>query len=400
MNHKSSRGLWLLPVVVLAFSNLICSQTAVSPETVTAASESALTQSPDAIDLLHKANNHGVSFQGVLVYDWSKGLDSDQDSGAGFGRYSFDLSMSLDGRKALGWEGSAGFVRLKHHINHFGETYDGAAQIFSNIDAPSRTTLYELWLEQRLLSNKLRFKAGKIDANTEFASVPTAGDFLNSSMGFSPTIVAFPTYPQPKMGFGAFVHPTANYGVGFGVFQTAGMGTLSILEPGFSWNIGGGERPGRMSLGYWRLDGTLLRLDATPISATQGFYSVVEQSGWRHPWLGKDGERRLSTFFQFGSAENQASAFTHHFGGGAVVQQLFHKRSQDSIGIAATWVNFSSAPAAGFDLDGELALESYYKATITKHIALVQDFQFLHHPGGVLTNRDCPMITPRMVISF
>jgi len=30
----------------------------------------------------------------------------------------------------------------------------------------------------------------------------------------------------------------------------------------------------------------------------------------------------------------------------------------------------------------------------------VQDFQFLHHPGGLRANRDCPVITPRLVVSF
>ena len=110
----------------------------------------------------------------------------------------------LDGEKGFGGKGTSGFLRLKHHLNHFGEDEAGPAQGFSNIDAPSRTTLYEAWMEQRLFSDRLRVKAGKIDANSEFAAVPTAGDFLNSSMGFSPTIVGFPSYPLPKAGYQCF----------------------------------------------------------------------------------------------------------------------------------------------------------------------------------------------------
>jgi hypothetical protein len=67
-------------------------------------------------------NDHGLSFQGVLVYDWSKTLADNQDSSGGFGRYSFDLSMPVDGKKLFGLNGSAGLVRLKHHLNNFGET--------------------------------------------------------------------------------------------------------------------------------------------------------------------------------------------------------------------------------------------------------------------------------------
>jgi carbohydrate-selective porin OprB len=94
------------------------------------------------------------------------------------------------------------------------------------------------------------------------------------------------------------------------------------------------------------------------------------------------------------------SSIERHIGAGTVVQGIVPKRSQDSIGIATTWVRFSSQPAAAFDLPTELILESYYKIAITKHLSLVQDFQFVHHPGGLRSNPDCPILTPRLVITF
>ena len=48
---------------------------------------------------LGELNDHGVSFQGMLVYDWSKALLADADSAGGFGRYSFDLWMPVDGNR-------------------------------------------------------------------------------------------------------------------------------------------------------------------------------------------------------------------------------------------------------------------------------------------------------------
>ena len=112
------------------------------------------------------------------------------------------------------------------------------------------------------------------------------------------------------------------------------------------------------------------------------------------------GERRLSTFLQLGSAENQINAITRHAGGGGVLQQPFHGRPQDSIGVAGTWVHFSSAPQAGFSWTGELAAEAYYKATLSSHVAIVQDFQFVHHPGGRKEQGDAAVITPRLLLSF
>ena len=394
------RTLGIGQALLLAFSYFTFAQEVKSstPETSHKNGLQRLVSEPR--EILHGLNERGISFQGLLVYDWSKEFGYDQDPPSGFGRYSFDLSMPVDGKKAFGLEGSAGFVRLKHHMRQFGDTYEGAAQLYSNIDGSSRTTLYEIWFEQKLLAKKLRLKGGKIDANTEFATVQSAADFLNSSMGYSPTIMAFPTYPEPKLGMNAFVQPTADYGLGLGIFQTAGTGTLMIIEPGHNWNIGQGEHPGRVSVGYWRLNGQVERFNGDKQGGTQGFYAVVEQSGWKHPWLGEHGERKLSTFVQYGHARGEVSPFTHHVGGGGVLQAPFRKRSQDAIGIAATWVRFSTDPDAGVELGSELALEAYYKATINKHIALVQDFQFLHHPGGMRANVDCPVITPRLVVSF
>lgn len=390
----------LLEVVLLAVPHLGFSQATEFLSSTFSAKDANSDPISLSRALFHGLNERGFSCQGLLVYDWSEELQGAPDSEGGFGRYSFDLSMPVDGRKAFGLEGSSGLVRLKHHMRQFGDADDGAAQVFSNIDARSRTTLYEMWFEQRLFSNKLRLKGGKIDANTEFAAVQTAGDFLNSSMGYSPTIMAFPTYPEPKLGITAFLRPTTNNGLSLGAFQTAGMGTLTIIEPARNWNLGRAEHPGRVTVGYWRLNGRVEQFEGGTADGTEGVYAVVEQSGWRYPWIGPEGQRKLATFLQVGYAEGQVSPITRHIGGGAVLQAPFGKRSQDAIGVAATAVRFSSSPGAGFEWDGELVFEGYYKATLGKHVALVQDFQFLHHPGGLRANRDCPVVTPRLVFSF
>jgi porin len=395
VNLGALRIVLLSQAVWLASSYLAFAQE-IEPSTQDPSSKAQIALASKPREIFYGLNEHGISFQGLVVYDWSKEFHHDEEPAIGFGRHSFDLSMPVDGQKAFGLTGSAGLVRLKQHMREFGETCAGAAQLYSNIDAGPRTALYEMWFEQRLLSSKLRLKGGKIDANSEFAAVQTSADFLNSSMGYSPTIMAFPTYPEPKLGMNVFIHPTTNNGMGLGVFQTAGAGALAIVEPSHNWNLGQREHSGRVGVGYWRLSGPMVRFDGGKESGTQGFYTVLEQSGR----LGNRGERQLATFFQFGHADGQVSPFALHLGGGAVLQAPFSKRSHDAIGIAATWVRFSSHAGAGFDLPSELVLEGYYRATINKHLSLVQDFQFLHHPGGLRADQDCPVITPRFVISF
>lgn len=349
--------------------------------------------------ILQDLAQRGVSFQGMFVNDWSKGTNSAETASTGFGRYSFDLSMTLDGEKLLGSNGTTGFIRLKQHMEEFGATHDGAAQLYSNIDAPSRTMLYELWLEQKLLDGKLRLKGGKIDANTEFAVVQNAGDFLNSSMGYSPTIMDFPTYPAPKLGLNAFLSPTKNNRLNLGIFQTSGKGTLTLVEPGRSWTLPHSDLEGHINVGYWRRDGEIPGFDGGMSSVTQGYYAVLEQTAW-HSAAGGEAERRLAGFLQFGRSDGRLNSFTHHLGGGAVLQAPLVHRPHDSLGVGATWVRFSSQPQAGFEIPAELVLESYYKLVLTRNLALVQDFQFLHNPGGMMANPDYPVITPRVVFSF
>jgi len=339
-------------------------------------------------------SDRGISPGATMIYDWSKSIDG-QDSGTGFGRQLLDAGLAFDGKKLWGITGSAGMVRLRSHGESFGDDWAHEEQIVSNIDASPRTTLYEAWIEQRLLADKLRLKAGKIDANTEFAVVTTASDFLNSSMGYSPTIVAFPSYPEPKPGFNAFVHTTATSAFGWGMFETTTGGTLMIFEPSKTWHVGQTEKQGRISGGYWRLGGNVARFGGGTSAGTQGFYSVLEQVIWRN-----SDTRCVSTFFQFGAADGQVSPFERHFSAGAVLQGLFRRRLHDSIGIAGTWVRSSSAPDKDLDAPSELIFESYYKVALSSHLSLVQDFQFIHHPDGLRSYPDCPILTPRLVASF
>ena len=341
---------------------------------------------------------YGISFHGALVHDWSKDLNDSVGMASGFGRLSFDLSATVNGKRTFNLGGNTILVRLKQHVEEFGATGDGAAQLYSNIDGPSRTTLFEIWTEQRAFGEKLRFKAGKIDANTEFATVQGAGDFLNSSMGYSPTILAFPTYPEPQPGVNLFVRPGNNYSLGAGVFRGTGGGVLSVVEPGATWSAGQTDLAGRAAFGYWRLGKTIDCFDGEVASSSQGFYTVLEQAVWKSSSSGS--LRSLSSFFQFGRADGNVSPFTQHIGGGIVLQAPLSGRAHDSLGIGVTRVGFSSQPGAHFDHNAETILESYYKVAITKHLSLVQDFQFLHHPGGLRSHLDCPVITPRLVASF
>jgi carbohydrate-selective porin OprB len=348
--------------------------------------------------LLTRLQDRGISFQVNLVQDWSKLLRRDEDAESGYGRYSLDLLAKVDTGKLFGLKGSEGAVRLKNHMEEFGWTCANAAQVYSNIDAPPRTTLYEMWLEQREWSDRLRIKAGKIDANTEFAVVETGGDFLNSSMGYSPTVMLFPTYPEPQPGARITFQVAPGYEVRGGIFRTISHEALWLLEPGHRWAIGQSELGGRASFGYWRIQGPVDRFDGARNSATQGYYAVAEQALWAGQTAARGGQRQLSVFLQGGYADGDVNAFIRHAGLGAALSAPWLRRKDDAVGMASSWTRFSRSALAGFENPAELVWETYYKMSFSRHFALVHDLQYLHDPGG--KKADFFVFTPRFTLAF
>jgi len=121
-------------------------------------------------------------------------------------RHLLKFSLTLQS-KQLGWQDGRFFAVAHSHGGRDGAIYADTFQGISNIDSSNRTHLYEMWFEQNLFGKKMRIKAGKVDANTEFAFVENALDFINPSMGFSPTIVGFPTFPDGHPSLNVFAYP-------------------------------------------------------------------------------------------------------------------------------------------------------------------------------------------------
>lgn len=348
---------------------------------------------------LHRwMDEKGLTGQISLINDWSKNFRGGACSAGSVDRYLFKPSFTLDTDKLAGWKGGTAFASLYQRWGGHGGDYVGDAQGFSNIDARPGTGLYEAWFEQRLWSDRLRIKAGKVDANTQFAYAEHASDFLNSSMGFSPTILYFPTYPQPRPSVNIFVRPVDGYSLEVGVYDIAHSGVMPIVEAGRRWQLGEGELPGRLAAGFWRQSETVPCLDGDSVGVAQGFYLVAEQSLWGESRTA--GSDPVSVFLQYGHANGDVSSFTQHLGGGLVVSHPIARRAHDSLGLGATWVRFSAEPAAGFQQSGELAIETFYKIRVARPLSLSPDVQFVHHPGGLRCQHDSVVFTPRLTLTF
>lgn len=332
--------------------------------------------------------------------DWSKNFRGGACSRGSVNRYLLRSSLTARTDKLLGIRGGTAFVSLYHHLGGHGGDYAGDAQGFSNIDAPERTALYELWYEQEWSGGRVRIKAGKVDANTEFAAVANGADFLNSSMGYSPTILGFATYPQPRPSINLFIQPGKNLDLRAGLYDVAGAGAMLVIEGGRSWSVGANELNSRVAVGFWRRTGRMPCFDGDLKPGTNGWYLVAEQDVWRDRQNSRSDPRGVSVFLQYGRAQDDVSAVTRHLGGGVNWRGPWLRRAADSAGVGATWVGFSQWPGAGFETAGELAIEGYYRIHLSRFLSVSPDVQIIHHPGGLLCQGDAVVFTPRVTLTF
>ena len=131
----------------------------------------------------------GVSINGSLILDWSSILDGGIQQRSAT-RHLLDVNVNVDLETILGIDGATFFADFYSQAGPNGSQDAGDIQGFSNIDLDGDVDqLAELWYEQWLFDDHVRIKLGKVDANSEFAFVDTAGSFINSSAGVSPTVL-------------------------------------------------------------------------------------------------------------------------------------------------------------------------------------------------------------------
>ena len=342
---------------------------------------------------------------------WSGGLSSRESS-----RNQLTANVLVDMERAVGWSGLSLFAQyLSVNAERGGTTDVGDLQVYSNIESDrSLDVISELWLEQQLLGDRFRLKIGKIEANSEFAVPEIAGEFSNSSAGFSPTIVGFPSYPDPATGVCLFIRPLEDLTLAYGWFDgalgadgvpTGRLGPSTFLSDdrsGDYFHIGelrvewtdARERSGRLALGGWYHDGDFVRFDGATESETAGVHLVLEQ---HLRTLGYGGE--LHAFLQYGWADGNVIEFENHLGLGVVLAGIGHARPSDSLGVYVSFVDLSDEPDAGFRRD-EVVIDTYYRLQLTPFFFVQPELQVIFDPAGDPAIDDAFVAGLRLGIDF
>jgi porin len=331
------------------------------------------------------------------------------------GALTFDLSLLFDLEKLCGWQGGKFYVDLEDHAGkNPSADLVGDLQLFDKQNASPYLKVFELWYEQQLFEGKLRFKAGKVDANTEFSVNDNGQPFLNSSSQLSPTLFVLPTTPAPMPGLNVFFTPIepvyagvgayyANRSATFGDFtgysqnaQAPGSGAFLISEIGLRWpRAPARERGGTWKLGVWRHTGTFTRFDGSPQSGAVGIYSLLNQTLWQPAGEPPSG-RGWRAFLEFGSTQETVHTIDGHAGGGLTWTGPAAARPEDILGFGLQYAHLS-APA-GLPRSYEMAVEAFYRLELTRWARFTPDLQYIINPGGKYSN--ALVATLRLMVHF
>ncbi|MDP7034059.1 MAG: carbohydrate porin [Planctomycetota bacterium] len=358
----------------------------------------------------------GIEIQGTYTLDLSLVFEGGvRRRSAERGLLSLQFGFDLD--ELVGLEGGTLFADFQAFDGRDGSQDTGDFQVYSNIDAHDFAVLYECWYQQTFMEERIRLKVGKVDSNSEFAASEHGGEFMHGSFGFSPTLLDFPSYPEPATSVNLWFYPAASLELGYGFYDgdlrkgtpTGRRGPSSFFsgpqnfvhfgEIGFRWESAG-SRTGRLGLGLWHHSGTFLGFDGTSRAGSTGVYMVLDQWIFReHPDLEED-DQGWALSFQFGWSDPNVASVDQHYGLGIIGRGLIDGRDRDTLGLGASLVHFSQEQAAGFSEDSELAIEAFLGIQLTSWARIQPDLQYILHPGGDSTLDDVWVGSLRIVIEY
>jgi porin len=318
---------------------------------------------------------------------------------------NIDMIVNFNTEKAKLWKGGKFSVYI---LNDHGEQpsakYIGELQLFSNIEAPERTKLYELWYEQTFIKN-FSLKIGQQNINSEFAYSDCALNFINTSFGIMPSIsFNIPISIFPNTALGARLHWTINdkwmiqgavmsgnpgnetnnkYGINYEFHRSDGINVLG--EAHYTLKVED-HQTGKYKLGFWYHSAKFVAMgDSTKeFKGNFGIYILADQMIYSEQ---DDSKQGLSMFIMSGISAKDQNLVHYSYDGGLCYTGLIKGRNDDVLGIGFTNATFNRELVKEKGIENsENALELVYLTKINEHFTLQPDFQYFINPGGVKNN--------------
>lgn len=275
-----------------------------------------------------------------------------------------------------------------------GSTILGDYEGFSGIDADPFAHAGELSLDVDWWPGRLRTRAGRLDANSDFALPISTELFQHSSAGFSGAIYPMPTYPNPEVGVVAEYHVKGTVSTTVGWYngpepEDAGG---RMVAPGQMWLVqtSTGDNPevGRVVLGAWRHTGGFLN-DRDWLRDSRGWFLLAERVAG-HVSEG----RALVASTQASFSLDGVAPVRRHVALGVRVDRATRRRFNDSMGVRVSFAELSAPHELATDAT-ELGIELFHRFALTSWLGLQPDIQWLRLPAGT-PNRQRLAMTLRM----
>jgi len=310
-----------------------------------------------------------------------------------------DAAVTLDTKKLGWWDGGTFYVLGQNNHGSSINDHVGSAQPVTNLEADPYTQLTELFFEQTLLDEKIRFRIGKQDANRDFGTPRFGGNFINNNFGMLPN-APLPSYPTTGLGALVAVTPapwlTTKLALYQGSPEVGGLGLTSAFRDGggatvvgsvaTTHHFGPGDRDGgTTSFGAWWRSNDVSEVgvgSGTPrmFDDNAGFFVQNDERFYLHPNDPSD-PRGLTLILRFSWARPERNEIKRYAGASAAWHGL-GPRTNDTAGIGAGYLAIADPLGGSPGPGSEWFIEAFYKLRLTNFISLQPDFQWFRHPGG------------------
>ncbi len=339
------------------------------------------------------------------------------------GNSLFILDLSIDLQKAIGWKDGFFGAEFLQFNGQPTNADAGVVQGYNSLPgAPplNRSELYQLWLRQEFLNNKLSVRIGKTLPTCHFnnvskpvptddptVSIPSVSGLIYTPIFVNTTLLGIiGGYYNSVYGIVTTISPIKQAYVNLGAFdgnlargvQTGLTGPhfngyyFSIAEGGYGWTA---PKPGIAALGGWYQSGRLKAGGQTQ-NGTSGIYTFASQALWikKSETINKG---NLSGFFQFGWNNSKTLPMNLFVGAGFTAFALIPNRLNDSFGAGIAWSRLNSHL---FSRYSELMFQGYYQGQLYKSIYFQPVISYIPKPGAHPTKSNVCALTGRLIALF
>ena len=284
-------------------------------------------------------------------------------------------------------------------------------------------TVGEVYLQQRLLDDKLVIAVGRLAPGGTFAAMPVLATYLNNGINGIPGSLPineppfsihppgaewgaqaiYTLVPRVQVSAGVFdTNPGSANGARGGLdwaFHQGNDGVLSIYQVTYLHNQ---ERRDRGLPGLYALGGFYDSNDVVSLATgggqkgNYGIYAMFQQMVYRD---GGPGSARGMTVWAETVVSPKASVNPIPFfvGGGVTYEGLFPGRGKDILSVGAIRGIFSRYVA---NASAETVLEASYRIAVTGGLGITPDLQYVIRPAGNRAIGNAVVLGAQLDVSF